>query len=407
MSDKHIAPVEAPFRESIDRAAASLSKPTTEVPKTLAPQESLPEKITLGSNINKTEDVVNKKETTTDPEIDAEAAKPAEPIIEAGTKIENKAAKKAETTIVEEAKIDDFEFDNETKDYLRDVYGKTEDKNIVTDEEQEVRPGKKSKRTEEIEEEYKPYVTKAAEYDAILNDPMAKAFLEFRKNGGTNPADFIKSTGIVDVKNMTPEQLIEIDMKSTGLTAEQMAEELERFKEMSPYAQKKATKSIQDELERQNDEKLKTFTGQSIESDKVVREAISRGQQELKTVIPKMEGKSYKGLLITAEMLKRVEQDVVDNPVPIHDKSGKFIGFDIQESIRRSIILNYDEQRSKALIELGKTLGADRALKSRIRPDKKETGTGVVPTQTQSLEDIGKNVAKDLWKKRGYKEIIK
>lgn len=389
---KHAPPVPQSFRESIISSAKNLESAPAEAPLTLHPTTESKESTTPISTLEAR--VLDNSDSMAD---EGEIIEQA-PIIESVNKIKNEEAKKATEQITNEAKVDDFEFDEDTTNYLKAVY-KEESKDAS---EKEISKGSK-REPKEIEEEYKPYVAKAAEYDAFIGDPLNQAWFEFRKNGGTNPSDFSKKTGIVDVKSMTPEQLMEIDMKNTGLTPDEMAEEMDRFKEMTPYAQKKATKSIQDELERQNDEKLKTFTGASQESEKVVREAISRGTQELNSVLPKMEGKKYKGLLITSEMSNRIKQDVMDYPVPMHDKNGQFIGFNIEESIRRAVILNYDEQRSKALIELGKTMGADKALKSRIRPDKKETGTAVIPITQSTLESAGKNVSEKVWKQRGVK----
>lgn len=386
---KQIAPVPSVFRESIKSAAQSLgaaenSQPTTQAPPPypLSPKVEAPVADTTPAESHET------------PEIVAEV-----PAIVAETKSENKRVEAATESISGEGKtvvnnIQEFEFDEDTRSYLTAIYKEAE----VTEEKKTP-----SKQKEDLEERYKPYVEKATEYESIINDPLTKAFIEFRKSGGSDPSEFVQQAGVFDVEKMTPEQLIEIDMKNTGLTPDQITEEMERFNDLSVYEKKKLTKSVKEDLLRQRDEKLKAFTGKSEQSQVVFQEAVKRGTQELDSVIQNMENKRYKGLLITPEMAKSIRQDVLNNSVPRLDDKGQFVGFDIAESVRRSVILNYDEIRSKALIELGKTLGADRAMTARIRPNKKEVGAAVVPITQNGLDEAAKNVADKFWKKRGVK----
>ncbi len=374
------APIGKTFLESIKESAQKLG--AAPVPKEEVPFQSTHTMQEVNKDVNKDADGESNVE---------EVVVKTEPVT---AKIENIIAKKAEETITKEAKIEDFEFDEDTSGFLKDLY-KEENKESVD---------VKSKRTTaDIEEEYRPYKEKATEYEAISSDPLTKAFIEWRKNGGEDPSDFIKKTGVVDIKSLTPEQLLELDMKENKFTEEEIAEEMDRFKDLSAYEKRKQTKSIQDEFAKKRDEKLKTFTTNNEQVQKVVAEATKRGTQELDSVIQKMTGKSYKGLLIAPEMVDRIRQEVIQNPVNKFDEKGQFIGFDIQESIRRAVILNFDEQRSKSLIEIGKTMGADKALTARIRPNKKEVTAAVIPTQHKTLEDIGKDATDKMWKKRGVK----
>lgn len=387
--NKHVPPVPQTFRDSIKSAAASLAPPqTTEVPTTMEVDKPDPAQLSDPKVVDK--NIEEKEELKND-----------EPIIEVDLKQENKAAEAAKETITSEKKIEDFEFDDDTKSFLNDIYKEedNEEKEVESPELKRV----SAKRIAEIEDKYKPYMEKATEYESVLNDPLTKAFIEFRKSGGNDPNEFIKQTGVVDIEGMTPEQLIEVDMKNSGLTPDEITDEMERFKELSTYEKKKLTKSVKDDLSRTRDEKLKAFTGKSEQGQRVYQEAIKRGTQELDSVIQTMEGKKYKGLLITPEMAKSIRQDVMRNSVPRLDEKGQFIGFDISESIRRAVILNYDEQRSKSLIEIGKTIGADKTLTARIRPNKKEAGTAVIPITQKTVEDAGRAVSDRFWKKRGVK----
>jgi hypothetical protein len=396
-------PLPSEFKESIKESAQELvaeSKPHTPIIKE---ELTLEQEIDNANGINKPEvkvDKIDNEDQDSDDNNDVsndELKKDVEPL--AG---KNNESDKVKETIAADVKPEEFEFEEpEVSEYVKSLYNKNEEAGKPSD-------SKKTKDTSpeveaEASEKYKPYVEKATEYESVLKNPIAKAFIDFVKAGGTDPSEFIKQAGIVDVKSLTSEQLLEMDCKQNGLTEDETKIELEAFEDKTPLEKKKIIENLKSEFNRKRDEKLKTFTAANEAQQQVMTQAIKTGRTELDSVLPKMEGKSYKGLLLTPEMVKKVRQSVTESPVPKFDKSGQFVGFDIPESIRRAVILNFDEQRSKSLIEMGRTMGTDKALRLRNRPEKKEVTSPLQPQPVSTLEKATERATEKLWAKQGVK----
>ncbi len=155
------------------------------------------------------------------------------------------------------------------------------------------------------------------------------------------------------------------------------------------------------ELIQKRDEKLKTFTAGNEKMKVVQEQAVKNGMAQLNDLIPKMESKKYEGLLITPEMANSIKQYVISHPEPSFNENGQFVGYDIKESISTAVAKLYKNEWKKSLVELGRTIGADKTLTARIRPNKKVATSGVVPVQQKSFDDIAEASADKQWKKRG------
>ncbi len=323
------------------------------------------------------------------------------PVIESVVPEKNEVAAQAKAEVVGE-KIQEFDLDNEEdtnflKDLYKDSTADLEDTKSTTEK------TKTSKVSEvELEEKYRPYKEKASEYEAVLADPMAKAFIEYLKSGKRDPNEFAKEAGFINIESLSPEQIMEQDFRNEGLTADEIAQELEAFEALSPYEKKKRTNSVKAELIQKRDEKLKTFTAGTEKVQAVQQQAVKMGMAQLNDLIPKMESKKYEGLLITPEMANSIKQYVISHPEPSFDEKGQFVGYDIKESISTAVTKLYKNEWKKSLVELGRTIGADKTLTARIRPNKKVATSAVAPVSQKSFEDIAQERADKQWKKRGF-----
>lgn len=323
-----------------------------------------------------------------------------EPVIESVNVNTNEGADKAVKEIAGEEKLKEFKLDDaEDEEFIKSLYGKDEPASEV---DAEVAPQSKKKATEaDLEEKYKPYKEKASEYDAVMSHPLAKAFVEFVKAGKTDPTEFAKEVGFLNVEAMTDVQIIEQDCRNEGLTDEDIETEVEAFNSKSPYEKKKRVNEIKSDLIKKRDEKLKTFSAGSEQIQRVKKEVAAAGRAQLDELIPKMVNKKFKGLMITPEMGNAIQQHVVNYAKPIISEKGQLVGYDIKSSINSAIFELYSEQRDKALIELGRTLGADKTLTARIRPNKKVSTAAAIPSAQKTFDQIATEQADKRWQKIG------
>jgi len=398
----NVSVVKQEFRHSIKESANSLPPAQgvlTDEERKGRNMELPTDQEVLGSNIKNLD---LPKEDEVDEEVADEVLEPIE--VQSTEKVENEKAKKDKEAIALET-IEDFEIDNEDdKEFLKKLY----DGNIPGKEKADVaKEGVKPVVDEkEIEEKYKPYISKAKEYEEVLNDPLTKALIEFRKSGKSDLNEFAKEVGFVNVEAMSDVDIITAECRREGLTDEQIESELESFNSMSELQKKKHIKSVKNEMIQERDEKLKSFTAGNEQARKVYAEAARVGKAQLEDLMPKMTDKKYEGLLITPEMAKSIEQYVIERPEPIY-KDGQFVGFDIKTSIDNAVTKLYKNEWKKSLIELGRTLGADKALSARIRPNRKEATSAVVPLKQTSEKDIFESSSQKMWDKRLGKKGLK
>ncbi len=379
------SPVAPAYTQSIRESAKNLPPVEGFVKKTTSPTD----KEVLGKNT--TEHTLEQEEDFEEEEVE----EIPEPVIDPIKTEVNEEAEAAKEEVAGEKKVDEFKLDDENDtEFLKDLY-----KNEISAEgKEEVKTPKASEI--EIEAKYAPYKAKAAEYDAVLADPLIKAFIENVKAGKKNPIEFAKSVGFIDVESMTAEEVIKYECEQAKLTPEETEMELESFSSMTALQKKRHVESTKSELIQKRDEKLKTFTAGNEKVQAVQREAAKVGTSQLKDLSQKMVGKKYEGLLITPEMMNSIEQHVISRPEPVFDEKGQFVGYDIKESISTAVTKLYKDQWKKALVELGRTIGADKTLTARIRPNKKIAGAAAIPIQQKDFKDIVNDASKKTWDKR-------
>lgn len=303
---------------------------------------------------------------------------------------------------LEEDDEDNFEgvegLDEEDKNYLKELAA---ERKLAPVAKGEVKPAKEI--VESDEDYVRPYKEKATAYDEIEKDPLSKAFIEFRKKGGSDINQFVKELGIVDVERMTPEQIFEADTKSLGLSEDGLAEEMERFNSLSEAQKLRETNPIKKQMIQDRDEKIKTFSAgvnkEAQAQEAFMNEAASVGKKVLGETLSKMEGKKYKGLLITSEMANEIKDYVSNNTVP-KIENGKFTGYDIEKSVRMAVLDKYEKQLLMANHQMGKTFGMDKALKLRLRPNRVESGTGGTPRLEITKKESVEAETDKLWEKR-------
>lgn len=376
------------------------------------------EPINLPANLNG-EKIENPEKAKND---DAEAEKIAQQIkaqaeIEENNRVAAEQKKTAEekkkNEEIKNADVEDLEeeeeleeLSDEDRQYIEELQGKKKKDNTQKEEKTEGEEKKPSKkRSAEDDEEVIIYKTKASEYEKILTDPLTKAFLEFRKDGGEDINEFAKKVGLVDIKSFTPEQLREQELRSLGeLTDDEIKEAMERFSDLPKEEKLLLTKDIKSRLIKERDEKLTTFSSnvskQAQEAEAFQRQAITKGVQELDERLSKMEGTKYRGLLVTPEMANEIKQYVTRTPAVKTDEQGNFIGYDIEKSVHNAMYINYGPEMIKVAAKMAKAYAMDKALKLRQRPNKMESVPSQIPTVKKDIRDYAKEAGNDQWSMR-------
>ena len=394
---------------NIDESAARIAAQLDSTPIAQSTtQEPIQTKNLDGTIITDDADAQAKADEAEATRVAAETAKQAE--IEANNKsaadakaVEDAKKKDAE---IKDADIDAIDEDaleelsDEDRAYMDEISGKKE-KNPE---------GKKEVTKDKVKdaEDIAPLKQKASEYEKILADPLTKAFLDFRKEGGQDLAEFSKKIGISDVGSLTPEQLYEQDLKGMPeLSEDEVADEMAKFQDLSKVEKLRLTKDIKSKLFAERDEKLKTFSvnvNKEAEAYKAFeQQAISKGVTELGDVLTKMEGKKYKGLTVTPEMANEIRQYVTQNTVVKLNEDGSFIGYDIEKSVSNAMKINYGDDMIKVAAKMAKAYGMDKALKLRQRPNKMDSTSNQIPIAQKDIKDYAKDAGNDQWKARGYK----
>jgi hypothetical protein len=239
---------------------------------------------------------------------------------------------------------------------------------------------------------FSEYEQKAKEYERLIQSDTFKAIDEFIRSGKSDPIEFLSEQIGADPSKLAPVQIKEISLRELGLTAEEIAEELEEFKELSPAKQKVQTAPILDNLKIKRNEKLKAFSTSYKPQEQIDHAEHQRRESVLKATFDalndkvenQLKGKKYDELLISPDMAEKIKGEVINNSYPIY-KDNKLIGYDLDKAINAAVVNLYGKEWKKANIDRAILAGYDSVIRERNNPSKEGRATGgVIPTQSES-----------------------
>ncbi len=226
----------------------------------------------------------------------------------------------------------------------------------------------------------KKYETKAKEYEDLTSKPLIAAYIAAEKAGKDLPT-FLNEVKGEDIKALSNEQVWERELKSANLTPEQVTEEMDSFKALSPYQQKKQTDPVRAQLDAAQTERLKQYasdnTAAAANNTKVAQQLLQEKEQYLNS----KKGKVEMGLEMTPARLQEVS-DYVDN-------------FNLQRAdgsvdVSRIARLGMLEKNYKLLLQNAYTKGANderiKALKEIARPSREDGALRIVPDQRSAAK---------------------
>jgi hypothetical protein len=239
---------------------------------------------------------------------------------------------------------------------------------------------------------------KATEYEQLLADPFFKAFVDYRKNGGTDIATFAKNIIGEDVSKLSDVDLYKRDLQSIGdISPEDIDEEIESFNLKSKIEQKRITNPIREQLKKQQEEAVKNFSVAPNQNIEIRKQAAQVAAKELDTSVQALIGSKYNALYITPEMGENIKNFVNNQSATSkYDDKGNFVGFDIADSIETAIFKLYKKNLQKATYALGKTQGMAEVLKERQRPNDNNTSlSNTIPASQMSVKEAAKQIVAD------------
>jgi hypothetical protein len=230
---------------------------------------------------------------------------------------------------------------------------------------------KGSEKQFEKEEVYNP-TEKEMEYDNLMKDPLMKAVLEWRKNGGNNPKDFVSQLGLNE-QPKTMREHFEADAAALGLEGDELEEAVEEA--MSNYESLPIIERRKKELEYKNrdsqsiEERLKSFTVEQGEHAEKMYKIQDEATRSLEQSVSELANNKFKGMLIDEPMAKVIERDAPMYSPAIFDEQGNLKGYDIERGITAAIAVNYLPKLLRETYMLGKTAAATQYAKERHRPN--------------------------------------
>lgn len=194
------------------------------------------------------------------------------------------------------------------------LFGKTESKK----EEEPV------KTTGEIPKEVEEQLQRLTAYEELFNDSELAWAIQQRQQGKSIYEAF-KEAAPIDVKKLSAEELYGIELKkySAHLSEEEVAAEMERFKDLDKIEKLRLTQPIREQLEKEQAEKQRNFSAdpearkkQQEAEYKKQEELAKKYQDDLNNTISALKGQAFYGVTVDDKILKQISDETSKDGFP-------------------------------------------------------------------------------------------
>lgn len=325
--------------------------------------------------------------------------KPAE-VAEAEKKAaEDKAKAEEENKKIKDARRQEL-LNESIPSYLKDGTGSTGEQG--SEGKTEAEKGRKAAISAEVQAEIEKIKNQYEEkYGVFENDPLVKGIAQWRKNGGEDINEFLKETGMTDVKKLSVEDLF----REEGAALELSGEDLEEY-----VADKKGEyeglkigrkKELERELRSKYSQKLEQRTQKYIEQSSIQKKQESARRQELidfaltelNSKISEL--KEYNGLAVDERIRTEIAKVAPEFSTAVMDKEKGLLGFDTEAGIRTAILQKFEKELLRVNYTNGYTAGYDAAMSQRTRiSENNGTQTIVHKSAEDNLAAAKKNFLK-------------
>lgn len=207
------------------------------------------------------------------------------------------------------------------------------------------------------------------QFNEVKKDPVYSAFLEFKKNGGTDFVEMIAKSGLtVDPKSLSHEQLKHYELNQlkqndSSITDEDISEYMEEFNSKTKLEKAAEVSSIRSQLEEQRKEALKYFQGELTSKGKHTKETTAKAVQEAESELERI--KANVGIDVSDEVVKSVMSKVRKDGFVFTKSDGTP---DAERAVRVYFLENnYQDMRSEAFNE-GRKYEARKEATKRSKP---------------------------------------
>jgi hypothetical protein len=180
-------------------------------------------------------------------------------------------------------------------------------KELGFDDTIEVKAQETKENTKDFKSEYEQTAKELAE---LNNDTFIAAYNAAKKAGKDIPS-FIREVAGVDVNSLTPEQIWDANLKAEGFTPEEIATDMEKFRDLSPVEQKLKVKPFKQELITQQQENLKKYASDSAlnteKSEKDRQALVVAFNEQGKQFFNKIKDKEWQGIKWTSSEINKLE----------------------------------------------------------------------------------------------------
>ena len=264
----------------------------------------------------------------------------------------------------------------------------------------------------EVPADYETFKTSATEYEALKNDDMTKAFIEWRKNGGTDLNEFNTKLGFTDANKLSAEDLFKHQAIEAGVEKEDLedavSEAMAKYEDMTKIEKAQALKTMRTELSSKNKVDFKKFefpANKNVEADKEQRNKINeKAISDIGKIVTDKTGKIFNNTIAIDEPMAKM----IDNTARAiagyygkQEKDGKVIGFDIKEAhINKAIWAEFGEEILATALDKQLTHITDKYYLQRRRISD-ETSSAVAditkkPDIKKAFGEIGEIVEKQM-----------
>jgi hypothetical protein len=260
-------------------------------------------------------------------------------------------------------------------------------------------PAVTGKAPEEIDDDYKK---KAKEYEEVSTDPLVSAILSWRKNGGSDIREFVKSVGVSE-QNKSIEQYFTEEAVSLGFEGEELEEavrqKMDDYESKGKLDQRKILQEYKKVDQEIAERRLREFSGKQAERQQYVQGVQQKATESLQKRVKDMVGQKYKSLPIDESMAKVILEQAPFYSTEMTDESGNLSGYNIDAGIEMAIWKNFSNKLLRSVYMQGHTEGISKYVSERNRPSPNSASTSQsLPEQKNKTEDA----LKEYRKKMGY-----
>lgn len=231
-------------------------------------------------------------------------------------------------------------------------------------------------------EEYNALVEAANNWKSFEGNEVAMAVISHINSGG-KVEDLISHFDTRDYSKMSPEELFEIDLRSTpDITDEEISEALEEFRAEPSYRQKKTAIELREKLSSRKNKNGQGLVAAYQNNIKKHESMVAKFTEDFDGEINRWKGKSYFDVPVTDDVVQEIRQFVKStNGMILADKSGNI---DAKKYFQAVFALLYQTEIAGAKLSKGAKKAAAKYIAEHQNAGVENKPGGEVPSNVNT-----------------------